>query len=388
MRRGAILLAFTTWLAPWPALAQSPVEQAAAAFKEDVHNTVGLTCAACHGAAGAAAPPPSRSAIAPLCATCHSSTEYMRAFAPQARVDQYQQYLTSTHGMRMAGGEGRVATCTDCHAAHGVKRVSDPRSPVSPLNVTATCARCHGDAALMSPFGRTADPPGDWHASVHAAALLSRGDSSAPTCATCHGSHGAVPPGVTSVANVCSQCHQREAELFRASPKKAIFDALGQPECLTCHNNHRVEKPNDQWVGIEQGAVCALCHDQASAGTRILLEIRAQLDALTGAIAAADATLTRAERAGMLVDDGRTALREAREHQVTGHVLVHAFAAAPFTERAVAGLAAARRAEIAGAAALEELETRRRGLAAATLLILTFLVALGLKIRSLPLSSR
>jgi predicted CXXCH cytochrome family protein len=388
MRRGALLAALAVWLVPSPAVAQSPAEQAATAFGEDVHNAAGLTCAACHGDGGTAVPPPARTAIAPLCARCHSDAEYMRKFAPQVRVDQFQQYQTSTHGMRMAEGDGRVATCTDCHGAHGVKRVSDSRSPVSPLNVTATCARCHGDTARMTPFGRTTDPPADWQASVHASALLTRGDASAPTCATCHGSHGAVPPGVTSVANVCAQCHQREAELFRASPKKAIFDALGQAECLTCHGNHRVEKPDDRWVGIEQGAVCAICHDQSSAGTQVLLGIRTQLDALAGAIAAADATLTQAERAGMLVDEGRAALREAREHQVTGHVLVHAFAEAPFAERSDAGLAAARRAEGAGAAALQELETRRRGLAVATLLILTFLVALGLKIRSLPLSDR
>ena len=68
--------------------------------------------------------------------------------------------------------------------------------------------------------------------SVHADALLKRGDTSAPTCNTCHGSHGATPPGITEVANVCAQCHVREAQNFSAGPKKAIFDAMGQAECL------------------------------------------------------------------------------------------------------------------------------------------------------------
>lgn len=367
--------------------AQVSMEAATAAFQDDAHAAAGLTCVACHttraGSAGAYEARP-RTAIAPLCATCHSDPAYMRRFDPQVRVDQFLQYQTSAHGRRMATGDARVATCTDCHGAHGVKPVSDARSPVAPLNVTTTCGRCHGDAARMALFGRDPAPPDDWSASVHAAALLKRGDTSAPTCASCHGSHGATPPGVSSVANVCAQCHLREAELFRSSPKQAIFDAIGQAECLVCHNNHRIEPPADAWVGLEEGTVCAQCHDQTANGAQTIRDIRQTLERLSGAISGADAILTRAERAGMLVDDGRSALRDAREHQVQSRVLVHAFAAAPFAERAVAGVGSARRAQAAGEAALQELQVRRGGLAVATLLILGFLVTLGLKIRRLP----
>lgn len=367
--------------------AQTSPTDATAAFKDDVHAGAGLTCVACHtnqaGGGGTYQSPP-RTGIAPLCARCHGDAAYMRRFDPQVRVDQFLQYQTSTHGKRMASGDGRVATCTDCHGAHGVKRLADARSPVAPLNITTTCARCHGDEGRMTIFGRDAAPPADWSASVHAAALLKRGDTSAPTCATCHGSHGAVPPGVSSVANVCSQCHQREAELFRASPKQVIFEAIGQPECLTCHGNHRIERPVDTWVGLENGAVCSQCHDQTTNGSQIIREMRQELDSLSAAMSAADATIIRAEHAGMLLDDGRAALREAREHQVQSHVMVHAFAAAPFTERSAAGLASARRAQQAGDTALQELQVRRRGLGVATLLVLAFLVTLGLKIRRLP----
>jgi predicted CXXCH cytochrome family protein len=356
-----------------------------AAFQDDVHATAGLTCTACHrtaGAAGSEAPP--RTAIAPLCATCHSDAAYMRRFDPQVRVDQFLQYQTSTHGRRMAAGDGRVATCTDCHGAHGVRRVSDARSPVAPLNVTTTCARCHGDPARMTPYGRQATPPADWSGSVHATAALKRGDASAPTCIACHGSHGATPPGVTSVANVCAQCHLREAELFRASPKKDIFDALGEAECLVCHRNHRIEPPADSWVGLQEGAVCATCHDESSDSGMTIRDVRQQLDRLSAAVSTAEALLTSAERAGMLIDEGRLALREAREHQVQSRVLVHAFAPAPFAPVAAEGVAAARRAHGIGEAAMQELQVRRTGLAVATLLVLAFLVTLGVKIRRLP----
>jgi predicted CXXCH cytochrome family protein len=308
----------------------------------------------------------------------------MRKFDPQVRVDQYLQYQTSAHGRRMASGEDRAATCTDCHRAHGVTRVADAQSPVAPLNVTMTCSRCHADAARMAVFGHDASPPADWAASVHAAALLKRGDTSAPTCIGCHGSHGAAPPGVTAVANVCSQCHLREAELFRASPKNDIFEAIGQAECLVCHGNHRVESPTDAWIGVQEGAVCSQCHDASSDSGKTILGMRGELDRLSTAVSAADALLNRAERAGMPVDEGRLVLQEARQHQVQSRVLVHDFALASLAKTAADGRAAARRAHGAGDAAMQELQVRRRGLALATLLVLAFLVTLWTKIRRLP----
>jgi predicted CXXCH cytochrome family protein len=377
----AALLVLTTYAARSSAQAADPE----AAFKGDVHASAGLACTACHaGQDPGSYAAPARTAIAPLCATCHSDAAYMRRFDPQVRVDQFLQYQTSAHGRRMAGGETRVATCTDCHGAHGVMRIRDARSPVAPLNVTTTCARCHSDAERMKPFGHNAAPPADWGASVHAAALLQRGDTSAPTCAACHGSHGATPPGITAVANVCAQCHLREAELFRASPKKEIFDAIGQAECLVCHNNHRIEPPADHWVGVQEGTVCAACHDASGDSAQTIDGVRKALEGLAAAVAAADASLARAERAGMLVDEGQRALRAAREQQVQARVLVHAFAAEPLGAAAAEGAAAARRALDAGEAAARELQVRRTGLGITTLLIIGFLITLWIKIRRLP----
>ena len=219
-RIGVVLAGVALTISASSAVAQTTEATAQQGFKEDVHASAGLTCAACHQGAPASYAPIVRTAIAPLCAKCHSDPAYMKGFDPQVRVDQYAQYLTSTHGKRMASGETGTATCSDCHGAHGIRRVRDARSSVAPVNVAETCAKCHADPVRMAAFNREPTPFKDWSASVHAAALLKRGDASAPTCSTCHGSHGATPPGVTQVANVCAQCHIREAELFRASPKK------------------------------------------------------------------------------------------------------------------------------------------------------------------------
>lgn len=375
----AVLLAATAR----SAAAQTTPASAGQAFKDDVHAAAGLGCTSCHQGTAASPAPIPRTAIAPLCAKCHSDAAYMKGFDPQVRVDQYAQYLTSTHGRRMATGETRTATCSDCHGAHGIRRVSDSRSPVAPMHVAETCARCHADAARMAAFNREPTPFADWSASVHAAALLKRGDTSAPTCSTCHGSHGATPPGVTEVANVCAQCHVREAERFRASPKKAIFDEIGQPECLTCHSNHRIVQPSDAWVGLKDPAVCAQCHDETTKGADTIAAVQRGLKEEAASIETAQAVMTRAEEAGMLVDDGRAALRDAREHQIHSRVLVHAFATKPFAEMAGQSLAAARQAQGVGERALHELQVRGRGLFVATTVVLGFLITLGIKIRRL-----
>jgi predicted CXXCH cytochrome family protein len=382
VRSTALLLMACTVAAGASAQDQQAAE---ASFKNSVHAAAGLTCVSCHkdqvaGAYSAI----SRAAIATTCASCHSDAAYMRKFDPQVRVDQLSQYLTSAHGRAQAKGETRVATCSDCHSAHGVVRVRDSRSPVAPLNVAKTCARCHGDADLMTAFGHDAAVVSDWSSSVHANALLTRGDTSAPTCNTCHGSHGATPPGITEVANVCAQCHVREAQNFTAGPKKAIFDGMGQPECLACHGNHAIKAPSHKLIGLTEDTVCGTCHDATTNGAATITRFRDRSDAFDAAMSSAEAVVDRAEHAGMLVEDARLALREAREQHVQMRVAIHTFKDEPFGEIAATGLAAARRAEQAGQAALEDLQNRRRGLAIATLLIVGFLATLWVKIRRLP----
>lgn len=376
---------------PAVAEAQKAPGTVPATSDDDVHVRAGLTCESCHGPAQpgstASAPlyaPIRRTAIAPLCARCHANASYMRQFAPQVRVDQFAQYLTSVHGQQMTKGNEQVATCSDCHQAHGILQVRDTRSPVAPSNVARTCARCHADAERMTPFSRSPDVFDEWSGSVHASALLERGDTSAPTCSTCHGSHGATPPGVDEVANVCAQCHVREAELFRASPKKPVFEAMGQADCLVCHGNHAIARPDDTWVGFESPAVCAGCHDETTGGADVIRTVGEGLRSLRRDTAAAADLVRHAEEAGVLVEDGHLALAAAREAHVRLRVLVHAFATPPFDEVLAEGRAAVESARTAGNAGLAELRFRRTGLAVATLVIIGFLITLYAKIRRLP----
>ena len=194
----------------------------------------------------------------------------MKQFNPSLRVDQQEEYWTSQHGKALKRGDEKVATCVDCHGVHGILAPGDPSSPVYPTHVAETCKGCHADAARMK--GRhTADGrplPIDqyarWRRSVHAAALLDKGDLSAPTCNDCHGNHGATPPGLESIALVCGQCHGREAELFRASPKLQGFDRhnamLAEAGAASCVDCHEPPAPQSKLVGVTHLSECVSCH--------------------------------------------------------------------------------------------------------------------------------
>lgn len=261
----------------------------AKSFAEDVHARAGLSCQDCHGgnpdpalasdraaAMDAAYAPdpyrksPDRGDVPTFCGRCHSDAVYMKRFDPAARIDQEREYWTSRHGIELARGNPQVATCVSCHGAHGIRSARDPRSPVYPLHVAETCATCHADAEHMAGARREDGSPlpidqyARWRRSVHAQALLGRGDLSAPTCNDCHGNHGAVPPGVDSVSLVCGHCHGREADLFRASAKRDGFhnhngflSSVGG-NCGTCHPP---PAPPSSLTGIRHFAECATCHD-------------------------------------------------------------------------------------------------------------------------------
>jgi hypothetical protein len=231
-------------------------------WERDVHGIAGLGCESCHGGDPSPAlaedseaamtpkrgfaPAPKRLEIPEFCGRCHADPAFMKRYDPQVRVDQLAEYRTSVHGKRNREGDPRPATCIDCHGAHGIRPVDVPDSPVYATHVPETCGRCHADAKLMAPYGIRTDQLAQYKRSVHAGALLERGDVAAPACNDCHGNHGAAPPGIQSVAFVCGQCHGREAALFGASIKKELFQNLEQAECTVCHDHHDVSHPTPE----------------------------------------------------------------------------------------------------------------------------------------------
>jgi hypothetical protein len=373
----------------------APLKVTPEQFAQDIHSQKGLTCAACHGGDPAKNDEEAmgkkagfrgkikRADIPALCGKCHSDGAYMRQYNPKLRTDQLSQYQTSVHGKLLAKGDTNVAVCIDCHSVHDLRAVSDPRSKVYPLNVAQTCSRCHADAEHMKSYKIPTDQVPKYKASVHYEALTVRGDLSAPTCVTCHGNHGAAPPGVETVQNVCSTCHVFQAQLFDTSPHKRAFKQAGLPGCVTCHSNHRIEHTSDDMIGTGKKAICTDCHSDGDNGFKTATAINAQLVKLDGKLKDAGTLIATAEDSGMEISEAHTDQETARDALTKARVSIHSLSLAHVNEDVEAGLKVAEKARKGGEAALTERDYRRKGLGLSLIAILIMMVGLGMYIRQI-----
>ncbi len=365
-------------------------------FDNDIHRGRGLSCNDCHGGdpsadtKEAAKDPgkgylgkPKTLDIPAYCGKCHSDANLMKRFNPSLRVDQEREYYTSVHGKLLKTGEWRVATCISCHSVHGIRAINDPLSSVYPTNVAETCSKCHASADYMRGLGIPSDQYVKYKTSVHAQALYEKQDLSAPTCNDCHGNHGATPPGIASVANVCGQCHARQAELFQTSPHKAAFDQKQLGECITCHSNHAINKPGDQMIGTTQGSLCVNCHTSGDKGFVAAGQMRSRIDELIASLDKSTEILNRAERAGMEVSKPKFELKGATDALTHARVLIHSSSTGEVDKVIGPGLEVASKGYQAGLDALAERRFRRQGLAVSLVFILFLALLVYLKVRQI-----
>ena len=365
-------------------------------FSQDVHAQKGLSCASCHGGDPTANDMDQamskakgfkgrieRAQVPALCGGCHSDAAFMRQYNPSLRTDQLAQYRTSQHGKKLAAGDSNVAVCTDCHGVHNLRPASDPRSKVYALNIANTCSQCHSDTQLMKRYGIPTNQFASYSSSVHHDAMAVRGDLSAPTCTTCHGNHGAAPPGVAAVENVCSTCHVFQAQLFDTSPHKAAFAAAGMPGCVTCHSNHRIEHPSDKLLASGSQGLCTNCHSDGDAGMKAATDMRERIAALDNKVRQANDLLDKAADAGVEVSQPKLQLIEAQDELTKARVTLHTFQPDKVDADLKAGTTVAEKTLIAGREALRESKVRRTGLGVSLLTVALVLIGLKLFIRDI-----
>jgi predicted CXXCH cytochrome family protein len=327
---------------------------------------------------------PGHRQIVQVCGRCHSDARFMKRYNPAIRVDQVTEYYTSVHGQRLKQlGDSKVATCVSCHRAHSIRPPSDSRSSVHPLRVAETCASCHADANYMEPYEIPTDQFQKYHRSIHWKIMSVKGDLSAPTCNDCHGNHGAAPPGISWVGNVCGQCHPLNTELFNESFHARAFVQMGSPGCVACHDNHEITETGDEMLGLGDKAVCAGCHSAEDKGGKIAAEIRVLIDSFRGEYEKALAILLKAEHAGMQVSQAQFELNGAKTALVKSRAAVHAFTVEAVKKETEPGLAISSKAYAYGVRVLEELQFRRKGLAVSVVIILALIVGLVFKIRQM-----
>jgi uncharacterized protein with PIN domain len=94
----------------------------------------------------------------PVCNDCHTAHSIRRADEDGFKLEIMDRcgkchgeiaktYFDTYHGKVSKLGYTKTAKCYDCHGAHDIQKVDDPRSHLSRDNVVATCRKCHADAS-------------------------------------------------------------------------------------------------------------------------------------------------------------------------------------------------------------------------------------------------
>jgi predicted CXXCH cytochrome family protein len=184
------------------------------------------------------------------------------------------------------------------------------------------------------------------------------------------------------VAAVCGTCHVLLENLYKESPHKPVFDAMGMGGCIVCHENHAVQHPTTALL-VGEDAVCQQCHEAGSAGATTAAEMGQMILDLNAKLDRSDEILGEAEQSGMEVSEPLLRQTEGRENLVKARVAVHAFDLAAVREPVEEGSVIAVETYEAGEAALRERDDRRLGLALALLAIVATITGLWLAIRSI-----
>ena len=258
-------------------------------WRASVHGESNVTCSGCHGGdptsfnrpkekdtgfVGA----PSRTKIPEFCARCHSNPNWMRQF--NKRTDQLSLYKTSIHGHQLLEkGDENVATCTDCHGKHEIRRYSDINALSHHQKIAETCAICHSDPDKMTLYNLRTDQLELYKLSYHGQILYNhipdKNPALVPSCPECHGIHGATPAGVTEVANVCGNCHASTQAYFEKSGHYESLEKGGSPRCIDCHAYHDILYPTMALYEGTEKFHCGHCHNINHKDYNLGLEIKA-----------------------------------------------------------------------------------------------------------------
>ncbi|UCF40365.1 MAG: cytochrome c3 family protein [Gemmatimonadota bacterium] len=252
-------------------------------FTLGVHSDYGIRCDDCHGGdptayeidpahRGRFLGTPTKLEIIELCSVCHADPNQMRQFGLAA--DQLAEFRTSRHGqLLLEQGNTDAPTCTDCHNAHLILPPEDARSEVHPTNIPATCGRCHEDAQLMAKYGEPIDQYERYRTGAHGIGVFEKRNFASPTCIGCHGSHAALPPAVTQIADVCGRCHLLLERAFYQGPHGGPARSGTLPGCLGCHSNHGTERTAPEAIA----ALCVRCHEPESAPALMGVELQEEV---------------------------------------------------------------------------------------------------------------
>lgn len=229
-----------------------------AKFTDSVHGALDLKCVDCHADLKTFTDFPHASKLAKVdCAGCHEQP-----------VGDYNHSIHAA--ARRQSSDSVAATCVDCHSAHEIRQKTDPKSLTYPLNLPATCGRCHGDPKVIAAghikIGNVAELYRD---SIHGKAVSKSGLMVAANCTSCHGSHDIRQKSDpesrvfrTNIPNVCGDCHQGIKTAYDSGVHGTAIAAgnTKAPVCSDCHTAHQIQRADVASWKLDTIRECGTCH--------------------------------------------------------------------------------------------------------------------------------
>jgi hypothetical protein len=227
-------------------------------FGASIHGALGLACVACHTDLARTKDFPHAPKLSPVaCVTCH-----------EAAAAAYEKSIHAAARRQNAGSV--AAKCVDCHSAHEIRQAKDPESRTYPLNLPATCSRCHGDPKIIAAGHiRIGNVAGLYKDSIHGRAVSRSGLLVAANCTSCHGSHDIRPRSDpesrvnrANLTSVCGACHEGIKTQYDAGVHGAAL-ARGTPNaptCENCHTAHQIQRADTTSWQLDVIRECGTCH--------------------------------------------------------------------------------------------------------------------------------
>lgn len=211
------------------------------------------------------------------CVGCHADAETMPHETKPGKVDcstchsdASDLYGKSVHGVKAHDGDTLAADCADCHGVHEIRRTADPQSKVYPLNLPATCGRCHNDTRMGNrPGVKVTDALNEYADSIHGKGLLDGGLVVSASCNDCHDAHAIQrsdsPESLLhrkNVASTCGKCHEGVVDVFNKSihGQKLAEGDDKVPTCTTCHQSHQIQRGEAEEFQLQVLGGCGDCH--------------------------------------------------------------------------------------------------------------------------------
>ena len=219
----------------------------------------------------------------PACPDCHQPHKVRNVFYAQGMADadcmrcHADQHLKAADGRpmfvnvdEMAGSEHVKVACSQCHSDVNASRVR----PCETIKRKVDCTACHEAVGQQYQLST--------HGQMHA-----KGDTNAPFCKDCHGSHHvlgkhnpASPSFATNVPDLCARCHRegKKAAVLYTGTEHEIIPRYNESihgkgllksgltvtaTCTSCHTAHRELPASDPASSVNPKnvpATCGACH--------------------------------------------------------------------------------------------------------------------------------